>query len=65
MAGEEGEELARIALIGLDGLGRKAPFAGNRSEPILPQPRQFIVGDNEKFVHGGSMVAEAVCSTQP
>src|SRR5690606_5382559 len=51
MPGEEGEELARVALIGFERVVRKASFFGERGEPTMSLGHQRLVGDDEKFVH--------------
>src|SRR5690606_16732452 len=51
MPGEEGEELARVALIGFQRVVGKPALAGKRRKPALPLGHERRIGDDEKFGH--------------
>ncbi len=51
MPGQELQELARIALIGIDRQRRKPPFGGKRGEPVLTCLLQIGTRGDEEFFH--------------
>jgi hypothetical protein len=53
MAGQESEELARVALIGLERERGQAPFGAERAQPVLAGGDQVGTGIDEEFFHAG------------
>jgi hypothetical protein len=51
MAGEELQELARVALIGIHRRGREATLAGKRLQPALAGRLQVGFCGDEEFLH--------------
>ena len=51
VACQELQELARVALVGLDRLGRQPPFLLQRREPVLARLLKVWSGRNEEFLH--------------
>lgn len=52
MAGQELQELARIAFIGLDGFGREPALARKHRQPGLSRGLQVGSGGDQEFLHG-------------
>ena len=53
MAGEEMQELARVALIGLDGQRRQPALARQHLQPAFARRLEVGLGRDEEFLHGG------------
>jgi hypothetical protein len=59
MAGQELEELPRVALVSLDGEGGQAPFARQHAQPRIAGVHQIGLRGDEKFLHGRSKGSSA------
>ena len=51
VAGQEGEKLARVALVGLERVVRQATLVGERRKPRRAFVEQRLVGDDEQLIH--------------
>src|SRR5690606_8406589 len=63
MAGQELQELARVALVGLDGERRRPSLAGERSEPVGAGRGEVGPGGNEEFLHRIPDPNHSICGT--
>lgn len=51
MAGQKGQKLAGIALVGVESMLGKTALPGEVFEPRGPFRHQALIGDNKQFVH--------------